>query len=149
MARIRVVGIREEAPDEASLRRWFAKQPLAAPDTLDAAARLIVSLVSGLLTILFGVLAVAADPMPAYLSRWPIRLLGVLSVLFLLGGLFCALVAVLPRRMETDAARPKTQAKAFDDLVQRKAGWLTSAVITFGLGIVFLGVALIAVLLIA
>jgi hypothetical protein len=146
MAKLRVVSIREETPDEAEMRQWFAKQALAAPDTLDAAARLIVSLVTGLLTILFGVLAVAEDPLPAYLGHWAIRLLGMWCVLALLGALLCALVALWPRRMVVDAARPEAQAQAFAGLLDRKAGWLKAAEVAFGLGVALLGLALIVVL---
>ena len=70
MAKARVVHVREETPDEAATDLWFAKQALASPDTVDSAARLLVSLVTGLLTVLFGVLAVAGDPLPADPGPW-------------------------------------------------------------------------------
>ena len=148
MAKARVVHVREETPDEAATRRWFAKQALASPDTVDSAARLIISLVTGLLTVLFSVLAVAADPLPAYLGHPAIRALGVLSVLFLLVGLLFSLAVVMPRRVEADAARPSSQAQAFVDLLEKKVGWLRVAVIVFGLGVVSLGGALIGALII-
>ena len=147
MAKARVVHVREETPDEAATDRWFAKQALASPDTVDSAARLIVSLVTGLLTVLFGVLAVAGDPLPAYLGHGAIRALGVLSVLALLGGLLFSLAVVMPRRVEADASRPASQAKAFGELLEKKVGWLRVAVIAFGLGVVFLGGALIGALI--
>ena len=147
MVKVRVVGTHEETPDEAALGRWFAKQALASPDTLEAAARLLISLVTGLLTILFGVLAVAKDPLPAYLGAWGLRLLGVACVGALLVALLAALYVVLPQRLEADAARPDTQAQVFEALLRRKAGWLRAAVIAFGLGIVCLGAALIVALL--
>ncbi len=142
----RVVGVREETDEERRLRQWFDKQALASPDTLDAAARLLVGLVTGLLTVLFGVLAVAEDPLPAYLGSWAVRLLGAWCVLALLGALLCGLAALWPRRMAVDAARPGEQAKAFAGLLDRKAGWLKAAAITFGLGVVLLGLALIVIL---
>jgi hypothetical protein len=148
MAKVRVLSVREETTEEKQMRRWFAKQTLGSLDTLDAAAKLVISLVTGLLTILFGVLAVTEDPLPAYLHGWAIRLLGVWCVLALLGALLFALVTVWPRRLKTDASRPRTQAEAFDELLDRKAGWLKAAEIAFGLGVFLLGLALIVVLLV-
>jgi len=145
----RVVGIREETAEEKKLRRWFDEQAMASPDTLDAAAKLLIGLVTGLLTVLFGVIAVAEDPLPAYLGSWVIRLLAVWCVLALLAALLCALAALWPQRMAVDAARPDEQAKAFAGLLDRKAGWLKAAEIAFGLGVVLLGLALIVVLLVA
>jgi hypothetical protein len=148
MAKVRVLNVREETTEEKELRKWFSRQALVAPDTLDAAARLVISLVTGLLTILLGVLAVAEDPLPAYLGGWAIRLLGMWCVLALLVALLCALLALWPRRIGVDAARPKDQAQAFADLLDRKAGWLKAAEIAFALGVVLLGLALIVVLFI-
>jgi len=145
----RVLSVREETAEEKALRKWFDEQALASPEALDAAARLLVSLVTGLLTVLFGVLAVAEDPLPAYLSSSAIRLLGMGCVLALLVALLCALAALWPRRMAVDAARPADQAKAFAGLVDRKAGWLKAAEIAFGMGVGLLGLALSVVLLIA
>jgi hypothetical protein len=147
MAKMRVVSIREETPGEAEMRQWFAQQALASPDTLDAAARLLISLVTGLLTLLFGVLAVAGDPLPSYLAHWPVRVLGVVSVVALLAALGAALGAVLPARLAADPARPARQAAAFAELVRRKAGWLRGAVVAFGLGMAALSLALIVALL--
>ena len=149
MARMRVLSVREETPAEAEMRHWFAGQALASPDTLEAAARLIVSLVTGLLTLLFGVLAVAGDPLPAYLGYGLVRALGVVCVVALLAALGAALAVILPRRLEADPARPQTQADAFAGLLARKAGWLRGAVVAFGLGVAALGLALIVALLAA
>lgn len=145
----KVVGIREETTEEKLLRKWFGEQAMASPEALDAAARLLVGLVTGLLTVLLSVMAVAGDPLPAYLGSWVIRLLAVWCVLALLAALLCALAALWPQRMAVDAARPDEQAKAFAGMLDRKAGWLKAAQIAFGLGVVLLGLALIVVLLVA
>jgi hypothetical protein len=142
----KVLSIREETQEEKQLRKWFDEQALASPDALDAAAKLVISLVTGLLTILFGVLAVAGDPLPAYLDSWGVRLPGIFCVLALLGAQMCALAVVWPRLMAVDAARPADQAQAFAGLLKRKAGWLKAAVLTFGLGVALLGLLLIVVL---
>jgi len=147
MAKARVVDIHEETPQERALYEWFEKQALASPETLEAGARTILSLVTALLGLLFGVLAVTADPLPAYFSLSVVRWLGVATVVALLVALVGTLGVVLPRRLETASARPDQQAKAFRELMERKSCWLTVAVVAFGLGLVALGAVLIIALL--
>ncbi len=147
MARARVVDVREETPQERALYEWFEKQALASPDTLEAAARTILGLVTALLGVLFGVLAVTADPLPAYFRLPLVRCLGVVSVAALLVALTGALGVVLPLRVEAASARPDQQVRAFQRLMARKSRWLTVAVIGFGLGLVALGTVLIVALL--
>ncbi len=146
MAKGRVVEIREETTEEKALDEWFAKQALASPDTLEAAARTILGLVSGLLGALFAVLAVASDPLPAYLDLTGVRALGGVTVAALLGALVGALGVVLPQRVEVASGRPDEQAAAFQAVLARKARWLTLAVITFGLGVTALSAVLIIAL---
>ena len=146
MTKYRVVSIREETPAEAAQRKWFEKQVLAAPDNLEAAARQIIGLVTGLLGVLFGVLAVASDPLPAYLSSPGIRGAGVASVVLLLLGLVTALIVVLPSRITVSSAKPEDQAAAFNQLLQHKSRALRVAVIAFALGLIALGVALVLAL---
>ena len=147
MARARVVDVHEETEEEKALGEWFEKQALASPDTLEAAARTILGLVTALLGVLFGVLAVTADPLPAYFNLPLVRCLGVVSVAALLVALTGALGVVLPLRVEVASARPDQQARAFQRLMARKSRWLTLAVIAFGLGLVALGTVLIVALL--
>lgn len=149
MAKYRVLNIREETSAEAEQRQWFEKQVLASPSRLEAAARLLISLVTGLLGVLFGVLTVASDKPPAYLGLPILRHLGVATVLFLLLGLLAALIVVLPRRVVAASTRPESQSAAFDRLLRRKAYALTVATVAFGLGLVTLGSVLVLALLTA
>jgi hypothetical protein len=121
--------------------------PLASPDTLEAAARTVLGLITGLLGVLFAVLAVASDPLPGYLRLPLVRGLGVVTVTALLVALVGALSVVLPRRVRVASARPDEQADAFQRLLARKSRWLAVAVIAFGLGLVALGASLIVALL--
>lgn len=149
MSKVRVVGVREETPEEKALDEWFEKQALASPDTLEAGARTVLGLVAGLLGVLFGVLAVASDPLPAYLRLPAVRWLGVGTVVALLVALVGALGVMLPRRIRVSSARPDRQAAAFQKMLARKSRWLTLTVIAFGLGLVALGTTLIVALLTA
>ncbi len=149
MAKYRLVGVREETPAEAARRKWFEKQVLASPDNLEAAARLLVGLVTGLLGLLLGVLTVASDPLPGYLRLPSVRALGVAAVVLLLLGLLAALVVVLPRRVVAASTRPESQAAAFERLLRRKATALAVATAAFGLGLAALGAVLVLALLTA
>jgi hypothetical protein len=141
-----IIEGRPETPEEAALREWFDKQALAAPDNLEAAARQIVTLVTSLLTILFAVLAVAGDPLPAYLSYASTRWLGAGSVVALLLALAAALGVIYPFRRAVDKARPDEQRAAFRALLDRKSRFLRLAIGCFLVGLAALGVALVIAL---
>jgi hypothetical protein len=143
----KVVSVREETEAEKELGEWLAKQALASPDTLEAAARTVLGLITGLLGVLFAVLAVASDPLPGYLRLPAVRGLGVVTVAALLVALVGALGVVLPRRVRVASARLDEQAEAFQRLLARKSRWLTVTVIAFGLGLTALGASLIVALL--
>jgi uncharacterized integral membrane protein len=147
MAKARVVEVHEETPREKALDEWYEKQALASPDRLEAAARTITGLVTALLSVLFGVLAVTEDPLPSFFWIPVVRPLGVTAVAALLVALVCALAVVLPRRIAVSRARPDEQAQAFEDLLAHKSRWLTAATIAFGLGLTVLGAVVVIALL--
>jgi hypothetical protein len=140
---------RPETEEETQLGRWFDQQALAAPDTLDAAARTLLSLVTALIGTLFGVLTVAADPLPAYLGYPAIRSLGAVSVGALLAALTGALGVLMPVHLEVSSHRLDEQAQAFARVLERKSRWLNVAAIAFGLGVGALGAVLVAALFLA
>jgi hypothetical protein len=147
MAKLRVVEVREETPAEAAQRDWFEKQVLASPGNLEDTARLIIGLITGLLGVLFGVLTVSAEHLPAYLGLPLVRWLGTATVVAFLFALLAALIVVLPLRLVTHSARPDDQAGAFDRLLWGKARALYFAVVVFGLGVAGLSGVLAAALL--
>ena len=149
MAKARVVSVRQETEEEKALADWFDKQALASLDTLDAGGRTILGLITALLGVLFGVLAVASDPLPGYLRLPLVRRLGVAAVAGLLAALFGALKVVLPRRVQVAGARPDQQAAEFQKLLERKSRWLRVAAVAFGLGLAALGISLMVALLTA
>jgi hypothetical protein len=146
MAKARVVAVREQTEEERALDRWFAEQGLASPGNLEAAARTIVGLVTGLLGLLLGVLAVSEDPLPSYLWDAGVRPLGVAAIVFLFAALLCALAVLVPRRMAPSRHRPDRQRAAFERMVAWKACWLRAAVVAFALGVGLLGAILIVAL---
>jgi hypothetical protein len=134
---------RPEPPALKARREWFERQALAAPDTLEAVARTLTGLVTALLSVLFGVLTVAEDPLPAYLWIPLTRPLGITAVVALLIALACALAVLLPHRLVVSPHRLDEQARAFQALLTRKSRWLTAGVIAFGLALLALGAILI------
>lgn len=140
---------RAETTAEKELREWFEKQELASVDNLEGAAKLIITLVTTLQGLLLGVLAVAEDPLPDYFNYPLVRYLGAGSVALLLLALVAALAVVLPFRSGAFHSRPDKQRAAFEQLLRRKSVSLTAAVVAFALGVVALGMVLIAVLLVA
>ena len=147
MAKLRVVGIREETPAEAAQRDWFEKQVLASPGNLEEAARLIIGLITGLLGALFGVLAITSENPPEYLALPAVRYVSVATVVAWLAALLAALAVVTPLRLVTRSASPEDQARAFEALLRGKATALYAAVIAFGLGIAGLSGVLVLALL--
>jgi len=146
MTDIPTVTGRPETEWEKGLGDWFKKQSLLSLDALEAAARTILSLVTALLGLLLGVLAVTEDPLPAYFELPVVRWLGVGAVAALLAALAGTLGVLLPQQVQVAGARPDKQAQAFARLLAQKSRWLTAAVIGFGLGLVALGAVLIIAL---
>lgn len=147
MAKYRVVGIREATAEEKAQEDWFVQQVLESPTRLEEAARLLIGLVTGLLTVLFGVLAIEKDPLPAYLRAPLVRELGALAVMLLLLGLVAALVVVLPRDWKFNPAALLSQAAVFQRMLRYKSRALTVATIAFALGIAVLASVLVIALL--
>ena len=143
----KVISIREENKEEKKLREWFATQALESPNNLEEAAKLLVGLVTGLLGVLFGVLTVSAEKLPAYLSIPSIKGLGVIAVGFWLLSLLAGLFVITPLKWESNAGKPETQKRTFQELLKYKSAWLTASVILFGVAVIALAIVLIAALL--
>jgi len=144
MVKKTLIGVRLENPAEAALREWFEKEALASPANLEEAARLLIGLITGLYGLLFIVLAVAGDPLPAYLKLPLVKTLGTLAVVLLMVCLLAALDVVLPRPWSAASGQPASQKAEFEKIVKRKADALKIAVYAFALGAGALGAVLAA-----
>ena len=142
-----LLAIREETLEEKKLREWFENQALESPKTMEEVARLLIGLITGLLGVLFSVLAVAAEQVPVYITLPLVRWAGVSAVGFWLTALMFGLAVIIPRRWQVKSGRPQTEHETFNQILAHKSGWLTAALIFFGLGTTGLAVALIAALL--
>jgi hypothetical protein len=145
MPEYEVERIRPPSPEEERLADWFAEQRLRSPDHLEAAARQMIGLVTGLLGLLLGVVAVAEKPLPSYVT-WPlVRWLTVAGIALLLLALIAGLVVLWPRRMAVSSHSIADQRQAFQAILRHKALALSASLILFCLGLS----ALVAVLVLA
>ena len=133
---------RPESAEETALRTWLAEQELKSVDNVEAGARQLVTLVTALLAVLFSVMAVTGDPLPAYFAYPALRLLGVGVVGLLLVTLAAALVAILPFPLKNYPNRPDKQREEFDGMLRRKSTGLYVAAVCFALGLILLGIIL-------
>ncbi len=143
----KLLSIRDETEEEQKLREWFDDQALESPKNIEEAARLIIGLVTGLLGVLFGVLTISAETLPAYLSAPLVKACGVAAVILWLISLLAGLFVVLPIEWQVNVSRPTSQAKTFSELLQYKSIWLTISGIAFGLAVIALGVVLVFALI--
>ena len=143
----KVVTTRIETEEEAETRKWFSAQALESPKTLDEAARLLIGLVTALLSALFGVLTVSADKLPPYLSLPLVKISGVAAIVLWLAALLLSLWVVLPRHWRADASKPTEQKQVFAQILVHKSRWLAAAVICFGLAVLTQAIVLITALL--
>jgi len=125
-----------ETDREAALRKFFAEQEIKSIDNLEAAARQIIQLVTALLGVLFGVLALSNGDAAASLQRPLVFLSGLVAVILLLAAIPAALAVVLPGRSSPRDNVPADEARAFKTLMTRKRHGLNGAVVLFGGGLV-------------
>lgn len=149
MDEIKVVAQRAETPREAKVREWFEQQETKAADNLDAAATHLITLITGQLTVLLGILALADDPLPDYLTSGFVRWAGSLTILALLVALWLALWVVLPYRQQVNRYKPTEQINVLEQILFRKEQRLYGAILAFAVGLAGLGGVLIYALLAA
>lgn len=137
---------RAETSGEAALDAWFATLERDPFTPLEEGARQIIQLVTALYAVIFGVLAFAADPVPAYLARVSVRGLGLICVLGYLVALLAALAVVIPRPQRYSPVRPDQQRAIFERLTQRKYRGLQIAVWSFGVASTLFALLFLAVL---
>jgi hypothetical protein len=129
---------------DEDLLEYFKNLERNSLDAIEGAARQIISLVTTLLGLFFGVLAFKDNP--SYLAADAIKILGVLSSGLYVIALFFALDVVMPRRFDIPAADLITMQKLLLNLFDHKNRSLLWAQITFGIGTLLL-LAIIIILL--
>ena len=98
-----------------------------------------------LYVVIFGVLAFASDPVPAYLGQTNVRILGLATVISYLVALLAALAVIMP----APTTMPELDAReaTYDAMMRRKVWGLGVALLCFALGTVGFAALFIVVLL--
>lgn len=139
---MRIVG--PETKEDRALREWFDDQQRRSLDRLEAAAKTIIQLVTGIYGVLFGVLAFSDAP--GYLQRPVVRVFGTLSTLALFGALVWAYLVIQPREVAWQEDNLSEMGRVYRAVEARKGWRLNTAFVCFLAGLGALGVVILAVL---
>ncbi len=120
------------SPADERLVGYFRDLEQKSLETLEGAARQLITLVTTLLGLFFGVLAFKDNP--AYLALPAVRVLGGLSAGLYVLALFLALDVVMPRRLEVPIADLTRMRRLLRGLFDRKSRSLLWAQVAFALG---------------
>lgn len=130
--------------EDKALIDFFAGLRRNSLDTLEAAARQLIGLVTTLLGLFFGVLAFKDEP--AYLATLTVQVIGTLSALGYIVTLFTALAVVLPRHLDIPQYDLTAMRELLSDLYKHKSRYLSIAQFSFALGTLALFALIIALL---
>lgn len=122
-------------PQDQDLLTFFHGLERNSLESLEAAARQIITLVTTLAGVFFGILAFKDTP--TYLSAGEVKVLGTLTLGALLVALLFALDVVMPRRFDLRRDDLTEMHAILHSLFQTKSRSLTFAQWAFGAGLVF------------
>jgi len=120
------------SPADEELVAYFRDLEQKSLDTLEGAARQLITLVTTLLGLFFGVLAFKDNP--SYLDCPAVRILSGLAAGLYVLALFLALDVVMPRRLEVSLASLTRMRRLLHGLFDRKSRSLQWAQVAFALG---------------
>lgn len=116
---------------DQSLLAYFKDLERTSLETVEKAAHQLITLVTTILGLFFGVLAFGSTP--AYLARPEIRVLGALTTALYVAALLLALDVVMPRRVDLPTADLTAMGALLRHLLDRKSRSLLAAQVTFAL----------------
>jgi hypothetical protein len=148
MAEKNVVSATSRPPTEAELEALteIKKYQAASIDNLEAAAKQIITLVSSFYGLIFGIIALGNDKFEAPLKLVPIRLFGGAAILLWLLALAAALAVIMPRPYSYRNASLTDIQTVRQALLTFKSNWLSTALGSFGAGLVAFAVVVITML---
>lgn len=142
------LGERLPTPEEVQLLTFFDTAEAKSLEALEAAARQIITLVTGLLGLVFGVLALNQADLPGELAGPLVVALALLTLLGLAAALFAALAVVIPQRHDLRAGSLDDRRLLYGRLLASKSNRLYAATVAFGSGM-FMFLALVFILVAA
>ena len=120
------------SPEDERLDKLFDEMEQGSLNTLEDAARLIITLSTTLLGAFFGLLAF--KDAPSYLKFVDVKVLGMLASGAFFVSLLFALLAVSPRRYNYARANLTEKRKVLDEMLHHKHSSVNWAAWLFGLG---------------
>jgi hypothetical protein len=127
------------------LEKSFDEMESGSLETIENAARQIITLSTALLGAFFGLLAFKDTP--AYLGYVEIKVVGAMALTGFLLSLFLALGAVSPKRYDFPRASLTAKRKALKEMLGRKQSSVAWASWTFGFGAFMMLVAALDILI--
>jgi hypothetical protein len=115
---------------DENLLDYFKDLESKSLETIESAAKQIISLVTTLLGLFFGVLVLRGDA--ASIASFEIKLFGLLALLGYFAALFFALDVVMPRRFNIPGADLTAMRATLEELFERKSHALILAQLAFG-----------------
>ena len=132
-------------PEDERLDKLFDEMEQGSLNTLEDAARLLITLSTTLLGAFFGLLAF--KDAPSYLKFVDVKVLGILASGSFFVSLLFALLAVSPRHYNFARASLTEKRQMLDQMLQRKYGAVNWAAWLFGLGALLMLAAALDILL--
>ncbi len=120
------------SPADERLGKLFDELEQGSLNTLEEAARQIITLSTTLLAAFFGVLAF--KDAPAYLKAAEMKIIAALALISFFGALFFALKAVLPAKYSFPQASLTAKRGTLNEMLEHKRAALNWASWTFGFG---------------
>lgn len=120
-------------PDERKLLAFFDTLEQESLTRLEDAARQIIGLVTALLTLAVGLLALGGEPVAPLLASWPVLVAGGATLAALLLALIASLDVVIPAAYRYRAASLDDRRAAYQQMLERKGDGLRAAVVFFGI----------------
>ena len=133
------------SPQDEQLTALFDKLESGSLETLEDAARQIITLSTALLAAFLGLLAF--KDVPAYLGFLEIKIIGAGTLLAFFLSLFAALIAVTPKRYDFPRASLTAKRTALDAMLKRKQDAVVWASWIFGAGALLMLAAALDILL--
>lgn len=120
------------SPQDEQLSALFDKLESGSLETLEDAARQIITLSTALLAAFLGLLAF--NNAPAYLKFLEIKIIGAGALLAFFLSLFAALIAVSPKQYDFPRASLTAKRQVLDAMLKRKQDAVVWASWIFGVG---------------
>lgn len=116
-------------PEELQLIDFFANLRKNSIESIEAAARQLIGLVTTLLGLFFGVLAFKDQP--TYLAHMEVKIVGLLAAVGYIFTLFAALTVVMPRKLEIPQYDLTAMRELLESLFNLKGAFLRTAQLSF------------------